>query len=57
MFNSGMKIRPYSATVLAGYSVILVGIGLYFIFFRPTLLPEDALYVGASLKEDRKSVV
>lgn len=33
--------------------MILVGIGLYFLFLRPPLLPEDARYVGATLEELR----
>jgi len=43
--------RPLSATLLAICGVILVGIGLYFIFARPAFLPEDARYTGASLAE------
>jgi hypothetical protein len=31
--------------------VILVGIGLYFLFLRPPLLVEDTRYVGATLEE------
>jgi len=29
----------------------LIGLGLYFIFLRPSLLPEDLRYIGASLRE------
>lgn len=43
--------RPLSATLLAVCGVILVGIGLYFIFVRPAFLPEDARYTGASIAE------
>jgi hypothetical protein len=31
--------------VLAGLGV--VGLGLYFVFVRPQLLPEDERYIGA----------
>jgi hypothetical protein len=31
--------------MLIAVGVILIGIGLYFIFFRPTLLPEDIRYM------------
>ncbi len=41
-----MKVKPYSAAVLALCGVALIGIGLYFIFLRPALLPEDARYIG-----------
>lgn len=43
--------RPLSATLLGICGVILVGIGLYFIFVRPAFLPEDARYTGASLAQ------
>lgn len=46
-----MEFRPYSATILAVCGLILVGIGFYFILVRPTFLPEDARYTGASLRE------
>jgi hypothetical protein len=36
---------------LAGCGVWLVGLGLYFIFVRPALLPEDPRYIGASLAQ------
>ncbi len=38
-------------TILVVYGLILTGIGLHFIFIRPTFLPEDARFVGASLEE------
>ena len=43
-----MKLRPYSSTVLALCGIILMGIGLYFVLFRPPLLPEDVRYMGIS---------
>ena len=46
-----MKVKPYSSTVLALCGVALIGIGSYFIFLRPVLLPEDARYIGASLPQ------
>ncbi len=33
-----------------------MGIGLYFLFFRPPLLPEDARYMGTTLAEIQVSV-
>jgi hypothetical protein len=51
-----LKSKPYSSTVLALGGVILVGLGLYFIFLRPALLPEDPRYMGASLVEIRAAV-
>lgn len=43
--------RPVSAILLGICGVILIGIGLYFMFVRPTFLPEDARYTGASIAE------
>ena len=46
-----MKLYPYFPKVLALGGVILVGIGLYFIFLRPPLLAEDARYMDTTLEE------
>jgi len=46
-----MKLRPYSSTVLALSGAILMGLGLYFVFLRPPLLPEDLRYMGISLSQ------
>jgi hypothetical protein len=45
----GNQFRPYSASVLAIGGIILMGLGLYFIFLRPPLLPEDPRFMGTSL--------
>ena len=44
-----MKYRSYSSAVLALCGLILMGLGLYFIFLRPSLLPEDLRFMGVSL--------
>ena len=46
-----MKLRPYSSSVLALGGIILMGLGVYFIFIRPSLLPEDARYMGTTLEQ------
>jgi hypothetical protein len=47
-----MKIKfPLSSTFLALHGLILIGLGLYFIFIRPPLLPEDPRFMGTSLIE------
>ena len=33
--------------------VILIGLGLYFIFIRPALLPEDPRFMGTTLEQIR----
>ena len=45
-----LKLKPYSAIVLALVGVILSGMGLYFIFIRAPLLPEDLRYMGSTLQ-------
>ena len=42
-------IWPWSASILAFGGTILMAIGLYFVFLRPPLLPEDARYMGTTL--------
>ena len=46
-----MKLYPYHPKVLALGGVILMAIGLYFIFLRPPLLAEDARYMDTTLAE------
>ena len=51
-----MKFRPYSATVLALGGAILMILGLYFVFLRPPLLPEDPRFMGTSMEQVQMSV-
>ena len=46
-----MKIQLIASGALAFGGVILMGMGLYFGFLRPPLLPEDLRYMGASLTQ------
>ena len=46
-----MSIRPYSATALALGGTILMALGLYFVFLRPPLLPEDLRSMRTSLPD------
>jgi len=43
--------RSPSSTFLVFNGVILMGLGLYFIFIRPPLLPEDPRFMGTTLAE------
>jgi hypothetical protein len=43
--------KPYSSTILVLCGIILMGLGFYFVFLRPPLLPEDPRYIGAPLAE------
>lgn len=51
-----MKLRPYSATMLALGGAILMLLGLYFVFVRPPLLPEDPRAMGTSLAQVEAAV-
>ena len=44
-----IKLRPYSASFLTLGGFLLAGMGIYFVFLRPPLLPEDSKYIGLSL--------
>ena len=46
-----MKTRFFASASLALGGFILISLGLYFIFLRPPLLPEDLRYMGASLAQ------
>lgn len=48
-----MTKRSYASLVLAFGGLILMGLGFYFAFLRPPLLPEDPRFIGASLEEIR----
>jgi hypothetical protein len=42
---------PASALLLAISGVMLIGVGCYFLFIRPGLLPEDIRYMGLTPAE------
>ena len=46
-----MRIRLFASGSLALGGLILMGMGIYFGFLRPSLLPEDSRYMGASLAQ------
>lgn len=48
--------RVHSSTALILGGVILMGLGVYFIFLRPPLLREDPRFMGASLEQIRMSL-
>jgi hypothetical protein len=43
-----INLKPYSATALSLAGLLLVGMGIYFIFIRPPLLPEDLRYMDSA---------
>ncbi|CAN5429076.1 hypothetical protein BH09BAC3_BH09BAC3_06830 [soil metagenome] len=50
------KLKPYSASFLTLSGFLLIALGIYFIFLRPPLLPEDQRYVGSTLSEINGSI-
>ena len=51
-----MKTRLFASASLTLGGFMLIGLGLYFIFLRPPLLPEDLRYIGASLAQVQNTV-
>jgi hypothetical protein len=51
-----IKLKPYSALFLTLEGFLLAVIGIYFIFLRPTLLPEDSNYIGLSISAIQKNI-
>ncbi len=49
-------VRLFASRSLAVGGIILMGMGFYFGFLRPALLPEDARYVGESLAQIQNAV-
>ena len=43
-----LKLKPYSASILALAGFLLVAMGFYFVLLRPALLPEDLIYIGTT---------
>ncbi len=51
-----MKSQRIASAALALGGVILMGMGLYFGFLRPPLLPEDLNYMGASMAQIQAAI-
>ena len=51
-----IKLKPYSAFFLLLGGFLLAGMGIYFIFLRPPLLPEDSKYIGLSLSAIQNNI-
>ena len=44
-----IKLKPYAASFLTLGGFLFAGMGIYFVFLRPSLLPEDSKYISLSL--------
>ena len=51
-----IKLKPYSSSLLTLAGFLLAGIGVYFVFLRPPLLPEDSKYIGLSLSAIQNNI-
>ena len=51
-----IKLKPYSAFFLLLGGFLLAGMGIYFIFLRPFLLPEDSKYIGLPLSTIQNNI-
>lgn len=51
-----MARQSVSTWMLTACGVWLVGLGLYFIVLRPSLLPEDLRFMGTTLAQTRAAV-
>lgn len=54
--SANSKERAVSTWILMFCGIWLIGLGAYFIFLRPPLLPEDPRYIGTTLVQIRDSV-
>ncbi|WP_214291544.1 hypothetical protein, partial [Escherichia coli] len=50
------KLKPYSALLLAFAGFLLLGMGIYFLFLRPSLLPEDYRYIKSSAQAVHENI-
>ena len=54
--SARIRARHVSTWMLIACGIWLVSLGLYFIFLRPPLLPEDTRFMGSSLAQVRAAV-
>jgi hypothetical protein len=50
MQSANMRMRA-SGKVFGACGVWMVGLGVYFLFLRPALLPEDPRFMGSSMED------
>ncbi len=51
-----VRRRGLAEWLIAACGVWLMGLGFYFIFLRPALLPEDVRFIGSSLAQIRMAL-
>src|SRR5512133_3463420 len=54
LVRNSMKTKSYLSSILLTLNgVVLMLLGLYFVFIRPSLLPEDIRFMGTTLDNIR----
>lgn len=51
-----LKLKPYSVSFLVSGGLLLVAMGIYFIFLRPPILPEDYRYIGTTFTDIQENI-
>lgn len=51
-----LKLKPYSVSFLVSGGLLLVVMGIYFIFLRPPILPEDYRYIGTTFSAIQENI-
>lgn len=51
-----LKLKPYSVSFLVSGGLFLVARGIYFIFLRPPILPEDYRYIGTTFSAIQENI-
>ena len=52
-----IRLKSYSASCLSLGGLLLVGMGIYFIFLRPPLLPEDLRNMNTTLSIVQNNII
>ncbi len=51
-----IKLKPYSASFLTLGGFLLAVMGMYFIFLRPAILPEDLQYMNTTISAIQNNI-
>ncbi len=51
-----LKLQPYSSSLLALGGFVLMAMGMYFVFLRPPLLPEDLHYMDTTIQNVKEDI-
>jgi len=51
-----LKLKPYSSPILAFGGFLMIAMGVYFVFLRAALLPEDTGYMHSTQSKIENNV-